>query len=79
MCIYSKVWGLREAAVHKAQLMLDAGEFKALSNTNSGALKALCTLIMMGLEDKIQQVFFSSLVLLETLLDVASRLVLFSF
>lgn len=68
-CLYSRVWQLREAAITKAQMMLK----DELGGDISGCLSALCGILRLGAEDKIQQVLFNSLTLMEQLLAILKR------
>ena len=72
-CLYSKVWGLREAAVIKTQMLLEA-DFMHDSNFPS-LLRSLVAVVGLGIDDKIQQVLFSSLNLLDIVLSTAMRYV----
>ena len=69
-CLYSKAWTLREALLTKVSLMLDE---LASSPGLSSCLPQLCNVVKIGVEDKIQQVFFSALTLMDDLLGAATR------
>ncbi|CAB1118634.1 unnamed protein product [Ectocarpus sp. CCAP 1310/34] len=64
-CLYSKTWSLREAAVLKIKLILPALEEDPGINS---ALTELCQILRVGFEDKIAQVFLTTLDLLEAVL-----------
>eukprot|EP00903_Cladosiphon_okamuranus_P013509 g12582.t1 len=64
-CLYSKTWSLREAAVLKIKLMLPALEEEPGINS---ALTELCQVLRVGFEDKIAQVFLTTLDLLDAAL-----------
>eukprot|EP00752_Nemacystus_decipiens_P007074 g6339.t1 len=64
-CLYSKTWSLREAAVLKIKLMLPALEEDPGINS---ALTELCQVLRVGFEDKIAQVFLTTLDLLDAAL-----------
>ena len=66
-CLFSKTWALREAAISKVQMML-----KGFCDEAPGidkCLSTLCTVVRVGIEDKIQQVLFGSVALMEELLS----------
>lgn len=66
-CLFSKTWVLREAAISKILILMDAtGNINGISIGQS--LNALSVVLKVGFEDKIQQVFFNSLTLLENVL-----------
>ena len=60
-CLYSKVWGLREAFFKKVILMLPTLSFPS-------ATEGVCLSLTKGFADKIAQVIFSSVSLLQDLL-----------
>ncbi len=63
-CLYSKTWALREAVILKLQQLLK-DEF----GSDIGAhLLPICAILKLGVEDKIQQVLFASITLLELVL-----------
>ncbi|CAM9666707.1 unnamed protein product, partial [Hapterophycus canaliculatus] len=64
-CLYSKTWSLREAAVLKIKLTLSALEEDPGINS---ALTEICQVLRVGFEDKIAQVFLTSLDLLDAAL-----------
>ena len=71
-CLFSKTWVLREAAVSKVQLMLGA----ELSRDPPGlgtCLPAVCAVIKVGVEDKIQQVLFAAVGLMDELFQRLKR------
>lgn len=69
-CLYSKVWAVREAAMTKIQQLL-VQEFA--NGDMNGNINALGAILKIGIEDKIQQVLFGSVSLLEQVLKVAKR------
>lgn len=70
-CLFSKVWALREAAVLKVKLMLSE-EFQA-SPGISACLAPVSCVVRVAVEDKIAQVFFSSIALLDDLVIASNR------
>jgi len=62
-CLLSKAWSLREAAVSKAKLALVGLGDGHL--TPQALYPGLCKLLLLGVEDKIAQVFLTALQLLE--------------
>ncbi|CAM9307168.1 unnamed protein product [Laminaria digitata] len=64
-CFYSKTWSLREAAVLKMKLMLPAMEDDPGINS---ALAEICQVLRVGFEDKIAQVFLTTLDFLDSVL-----------
>lgn len=70
-CLFSKVWALREAAIMKTHMMLEhlCDESPGINN----CLPALCTIVRVGVEDKIQQVLFNAVGLMEDLLAATRR------
>ena len=64
-CLYSKTWILREAAVKKVLLMLP--EFTR-SPGLAAALSGICGIIKTTVEDKIQQVMYAGISLMDELL-----------
>ena len=70
-CLLSKTWGLREAAVLKAKLLLP--ELEA-ANGAAVLVSPLCRLLQTGADDKIAQVFLTSLQLLEECCGLFGRL-----
>lgn len=70
-CLFSKTWILREAALTKINLMLQT-EFSDSPGID-GCLGVMAAVIKVGIEDKIQQVLFSSLALLESTLKFMRR------
>lgn len=71
-CLFSKVWGLREAAIAKVQLMLNDDELLR-SPGFVAALPGLLAIIRVGIDDKFQQVVFQSLGLLDLVIHQATR------
>jgi len=69
-CLLSKQWSLREAALLKFKL-----ELPTLEGTNNAAelVPAICKLIQVGCEDKIAQVFLTTLQLLDDSLSLLGR------
>jgi centrosomal protein CEP104 len=68
-CLHSKVWALREAAISKIMMILST-EYEGDANWY---LSAICGVLRIGAEDKIQQVLFNSLNLMEQFLDILKR------
>lgn len=67
-CLLSRTWALRDAALLKTRLLVqDPGSGLDLRE----ALPALSDALALGLDDKIAQVFMTSLGLLEALLAAA--------
>jgi hypothetical protein len=60
-CLYSKTWALREAVMLKLNQLLKE-EFGADIAVN---ILPLCAILKLGVEDKIQQVLFAAITLLE--------------
>jgi hypothetical protein len=70
-CLFqSTAWNLREACINKVQLMLD--EF-ASSVGIQACVAPLLSIVRIGIEDKMQQVFFSAMSLLEAVLIATKR------
>mgnify|MGYP006077091709 CR=1 FL=1 len=67
-CLFSKTWVLREAAITKIHMLLES-EYEDTPGISS-CLQALATVIRVGAEDKIQQVLFNAVALLDDLLRV---------
>lgn len=67
------MWALREAAIAKVQLLLQE-EFESKPGVPA-CLAALLTIVRVGVDDKIQQVFFGALNLLEGLMSASKRYV----
>ena len=65
-CLFSKNWTLREAALAKARLLVDAGNWEQIED-----LERLCDVARIGVHDKIAQVYLTSLALLD---DAAHKL-----
>lgn len=70
-CLHSKAWSLREAAITKIMMLLDGD---GVGDANS-ILTAVCGVLRLGAEDKIQQVLFNSLNLMEQFLGILKRYV----
>mmetsp|Transcript_15369 Transcript_15369/g.23138 ORF Transcript_15369/g.23138 Transcript_15369/m.23138 type:complete len:861 (-) Transcript_15369:165-2747(-) len=68
-CIFSKVWALREAGVHKTRMMLREELYNQPGI--SSCLNVMCAVVKPGLTDKIAQVFVASMALLD---DIIVRL-----
>lgn len=68
-CLYTKVWATREAVMNKLQQLL-RDEYAQDITTNA---PALCAILKVGAEDKIQQVLFSSVALMDIVLKAAKR------
>jgi hypothetical protein len=71
-CLFSKTWVLREAAVNKIQLMLTS-DFSRDPPGLAHCLPALCAVIKVGVEDKIQQVLFAAVSLMDELFEKLRR------
>lgn len=69
-CLFSKNWSLRSAALNKVIDML-ATEFTSSSQQGGllSCLPVLCSIIRVGSDDKMQQVFLDAMLLLERLLS----------
>ncbi len=65
-CLFSKTWVLREAAVKKVMIMMMM-EFSRTPGL-SACLSTLCGIIKCAVEDKIQQVLFAGIALMDELL-----------
>jgi len=70
-CLFSKVWTLREAAITKIHMMLES-DFDRDPGITS-CITALATIVRIGVEDKIQQVLFNTVALLEDLLVLTRK------
>lgn len=70
-CLFSRTWALRDAAVLKARLLVQDAASGGLECDIGEALPALSDVLALGLDDKIAQVFMTSLALLEALLGAA--------
>lgn len=68
-CLHSKVWALREAAISKIIMILNT-EYGGDANAY---LSAVCGVLRLGAEDKIQQVLFNSLNLMEQFMGILKR------
>jgi len=64
-CLFSKTWALREAAITKVHMLV--GDLERDPGINA-CIPALATIVRVGVEDKIQQVMFNSIALLEDVL-----------
>ena len=70
-CFFSRVWALREAALTKTRLLLEA---QFLSNPGlTECLSALSTMVRIGVDDKIHQVLVVTVGLLGDLLRASRR------
>eukprot|EP00981_Chlorochromonas_danica_P010681 scaffold3335_cov234-Ochromonas_danica.AAC.7 len=72
-CLFSKNWGVHEACMIKLLQLLQT-DIAVDSATLSSALPALAAVLKVGAEDKMQQVVFSWLNLLEAVLKFAKQL-----
>ena len=78
-CLFSRTWALRDAALLKARLLVQDAASSSSSGSSSdaldikGALPALSDALALGLDDKIAQVFMTSLGLLDALLAAAQQ------
>lgn len=75
-CLFSRTWALRDAALVKARLLVQ--DASAASGAHAAldikeALPALSDALALGLDDKIAQVFMTSLALLDALLAGAQQ------
>jgi hypothetical protein len=68
-CLFSKNWNLRDAMLRKMSFMLE-NEFR---NELNAAIPVACAVTKVGVEDKMQQVVFSGVDLLEHVLQTAKR------
>jgi len=69
-CLFSKTWALREAAITKVHMMVAELEHEP---GITACIPALSTIIRVGVEDKIQQVLFNAIALLEDVLAATRR------
>lgn len=74
-CLFSRTWALREAVINKVHLMLQP-EFIRDPPGLTSTLPALCQILRVGVEDKIQQVLFATISLLEDILKASRGYVL---
>lgn len=70
-CLHSKVWALREAAISKVMMLLES-EYSGDANAY---LAPVCGILRLGAEDKIQQVLFNSLNLMEQFVRILKKYV----
>lgn len=70
-CLFSKNWQLREAAITKIHMRLET-EFENDPGITS-CIPALATIVRVGVEDKIQQVLFNAVALLDDMLAGSRR------
>ena len=70
-CLFSKNWQLREAAITKVHMRLET-EFENDPGITS-CIPALSTIVRVGVEDKIQQVLFNAVALLDDMLAGSRR------
>lgn len=68
-CLFSKSWNLREAMILKTEDLLKAEFMNDIIN----ATPALCAILKQGVEDKMQQVMFTSMNLMESILKAVKR------
>jgi hypothetical protein len=69
-CLFSKVWTLRDAVIQKILLMVTEEYQPGDANTY---LVPICSILKLAVEDKMQQVLFSSLSLLEQFLFMCKK------
>jgi centrosomal protein CEP104 len=70
-CLFSKVWGLREAVINKVKLLLEE-EFMERPGL-SQCISALCAIVRVGIDDKLSQLMFSAIPLLDDVLSGIKR------
>ena len=70
-CLFSKTWALREAAITKIHMNLEADYEETPGITT--CINALATVIKVGVEDKIQQVLFNAVALMDDVLGASRR------
>lgn len=68
-CLYSKAWTLREAVITKIMRLLE----DEYNGDASAYLAPICGVLRLGAEDKIQQVLFNSLNLMEQFLNILKK------
>ena len=70
-CLFSKTWALREGAIMKTQQLLTSKfeENPGLAN----CLPTICTILRVGVEDKMQQVLLGAVTFLEEILAASRR------
>jgi hypothetical protein len=68
-CLYSKTWTVREAVGLKLFELLKTEYCSDIA----AAMQPLCAILKLGVEDKIQQVLFSAVALLDSLLVECKR------
>lgn len=70
-CLFSKVWGLREAVINKVRLLLEEEylETPGLSQ----CISALCAIVRVGIDDKLSQLMFSAIPLLDVIVAAIKR------
>jgi len=68
-CLYCKVWSVREAVISKVIQLLK----EDFSNDMGNVITPLGAILKVGMEDKIQQVLFNSINLLEQVLKSAKQ------
>lgn len=73
-CLHSKAWILREACISKIMMILNS-EYH--DGDATAFLPAVCGVLRLGAEDKIQQVLFNSLTLMEQFVGILKRCVFF--
>jgi hypothetical protein len=81
-CLFSKTWALRDAVMTKVLMMLtghhiegdESGEVCLIENPGIAAcLPAIAQIIRVGVDDKIQQVLYGSVALLEAVLAATKK------
>jgi len=70
-CLFSKTWALREAAITKIHMSLET-EYEDTPGIST-AINSLATVVRVGVEDKIQQVLFNAVALLDDVLGATRR------
>jgi hypothetical protein len=76
-CLFSKVWGLREAVINKVRLLLQ--EQYSENPGLSSCINALCAVVRVGIDDKLSQLMFSAIPLLDDIITGIRKYVLFLF
>jgi centrosomal protein CEP104 len=70
-CLFSRNWQLRETAINKIDQLLKSEYENTPGITQS--IQALATIVRLGVEDKIQQVLYASVTLLDDILSATRR------
>lgn len=65
-CLFSKVWGLREAVINKVRLLNEEEYSSTVGLAQS--INALCAIVRVGIDDKLSQLMFSAIPLLDDVL-----------